>query len=124
MLGAGTADEFGEFDGYRPPALRSQVDEFTADDAKHVLDYDPDTEHGGHRYGSVHGGDVFPPGWVEADVVEWVCAVVDGPADAWPRPDGKGFTLRGSHRGVVGVVNIRPTGALNGWYISTAYPRA
>ena len=54
----------------------------------------------------------------------WIEAIIDNPAMAMPRRNGKpGFNLSGSYNGVKGTVFVRPiVGVRDRWYIATAYP--
>ena len=132
-------DEFGDFNGYRPPAKRSQIDDFGPVDAELVLDgYEtPDKRrqvarviasgrwtgrkpHGGHRHNSGWQKSEFPEGWGAADVTEWVHSIMVAPSGA--RPTVEGFELLGSHRGVRGTVKIAPVLGTQSWYVSTAHP--
>jgi hypothetical protein len=125
LLGPTGPDEFPEFDGYRPSAARSQIDPFTADDAAAIL-FGDGTGHGGHAFGLGRRQrppkSEFPEGWAEAEVIEWVRAIVDIPV--WAEPAGAsrllGFDLFGEHRGVRGVVHVNWEGR---WVISSGYPR-
>ncbi|TDH55040.1 hypothetical protein E2F47_10730 [Mycobacterium eburneum] len=142
MLGPSTDDDFGKFGGYRPPALRSQIDEFAVADAQLVLDgiVTPEEsraiakkvrlalrqgrhyiviEHGGHRHGTGWGKSEFAPGWGDADVIDFTRGIVDNPTIATESP--RGFKLHGTYRGVQGVVVVNTTGG-GRWYIATAYP--
>lgn len=127
MLGPDTPDEFPESGGFRPPARRSEIDDFTHEDAEMVLDLTEDG-HGGHRWPGAPDKTPFPRGWAEQDIVDWVRAVTDAPTRTYPHdPDNpRGpFTILGTHRGVTGVVQVRPViGSPSSWYIATAYPEA
>ena len=140
MLGPDTPDEFPEFNGYRPGAKRSQIDDFTTEDAASILDgdvtpeesrrivdrvrRDPDYNppHGGHRSGTGWGKHEFPSGWTEDDVIDWVRAIIDAPSRAEPGVRD-GFSLWGAFRGVFGVVRVQGTGTGVSWYIASAYPQ-
>jgi len=101
-----------------------QIDDFTLDDADHVLDYDPATEHGGHRAGGcIPGKDEFPVGWGRVEVKVWVDAIVAQPTGVEPGTLPGSFTFAGVHAGVYGVVQVHATGALGSWHIATAYPQ-
>ncbi|OBC11428.1 hypothetical protein A5784_35105 [Mycobacterium sp. 852013-50091_SCH5140682] len=145
MLGPDGDDEFGEFDGYTPPATRSQIDDFTTEDALSLLDGDvtpeesrriaglvakaasnPDFDysppHGGHRYGSNWGKSEFDPSWQESDVQDWARAIIDNPTSARPAgPPGAGFILSGYYNGTAGELVVRQVGR-NSWMIVTGYP--
>ena len=145
MLGPFGEDEFDPINGWRPPAKRSQVDDFNKIDAASVLDgdvgpiksrqiaakvkaglwdaasdQDGKLPHGGHRFSTGWGKDEFPPAWRERDVIEWVRAIVDKPMDG--HSEGRGFMLSGTHNGVSGEIHIAATGEPGIWYIATAYP--
>lgn len=125
MLGPEGPDEFGDFNGYTPPALRSQIDEFTIEDALAVL-YGDGTPggHGGHAHGT-GGKSELPPGWTAEQVQDWVNSILDNPANAAPslvRPGA--FSLHGSYDGLAGVLQIRPIrgAARPMWHIAAVYP--
>lgn len=119
MLGRTGPDAFPEFDGWQPTARRSEIAGFTEDDAAALLDGDG-SGHGHHRFGSGVKSDEFPDGWSERDVIEWIRAIIDSPADGLPESDDH-FSLLGSHRGVVGVLRIQQTHN-RGWIIATGHP--
>lgn len=120
MLSYNTPDEFPEFNGWRPPICRSDIDDFTHDDAFVVL-YGDGSGHGGHASDAeVVDKSRFPPGWEECDVTNWVCALVDSPSDGYD--DGSGFSLFGSWRGVPGVLRVRPVVGTSRWHIATGHP--
>jgi len=101
-----------------------QIDDFTLDDADHVLDYDPIIEHGGHRAGGcIPGKDEFPVGWGRVEVKAWVDAILARPSAISPGRWQNSFAFRGTHEGVHGVVWVRSTGIRDSWYIATAYPQ-
>ncbi|OCB42945.1 hypothetical protein A5721_26210 [Mycobacterium vulneris] len=143
MLGPDTPDEFGEFNGYVPPARRSQIDDFSHDDALSVLDGDVtpaesraiarrvaagDTDveipHGGHRAGTGWGKSEFGPGFTEEQVIDLVRAIIDNPTDVLPNPKiADAFELRGSHEGQAARVYVNPVGpGIAAWYVATTYP--
>ncbi|MDU7359627.1 MAG: EndoU domain-containing protein [Propionibacteriaceae bacterium] len=116
MLGPDTPDEFPEFNGWRPDVRRSEIETFDEVDAEVLLDGDG-SGHGHHRHGSGRGKTEFPEGWGEREVIDWVNAIIDSPADG--QPEATGFSLKGSYRGVRGVVIVRHYGR---WYIASGYP--
>lgn len=116
MLGPDTPDEFPEFNGWRPPVLRSEIEDFDELDAEILLDGDG-SGHGGHRHGSGMGKTEFPHGWGKREVVEWVRWVIDQPVDGYP--DGDGFTIYASHPEAPGAVWVRRYGR---WLIATGHP--
>lgn len=138
MLGPNGPDEFPKFDGWQPPAKRSQIDDFDLNDAKSLLDGDVTPEesqqiaaqvragvpgakpHGGHRLGTGWGKDEFPAGWAEPDLIEWIRAITDNPSRGHATETG--FAIYGSHRGISGVLYVRPIGFRGGWYVATAFP--
>ncbi|MEZ0366389.1 hypothetical protein ACAG26_22185 [Mycobacterium sp. pUA109] len=123
MLGPNTADEFGKFGDYEPPALRSQIDDFTYEDARSVLDGDvtaaesrriaksvrdairagdplPKRPHGDHRWGTGWAKAEFQPGTTEQDVVDMARRSIDAANSAFPDNSvPSGFVVMGTHRG-------------------------
>jgi hypothetical protein len=137
MLGPDGPDEYPSFNGWTPPARRSEIDDFAVDDALAVLDGDDASlvrqvavairagryrggslPHGGHRAGSGWGKTEFPPGWDEQDIISWVRGVSDDPSNG--RPARGGFELTGTYRGVTGRLVVSTDG--HAWWISTAHP--
>lgn len=122
LLGPDTGDELPVFGIRRVPFVRSEVEEFTVDDAAVVLDGDGSPGgHGYHRYGSGIKPSEFPPMWDVEDVVDIVNAIIDDPADGLPGLAPGRFSLFGSHRGLVAVVRLRDE-AGTGWRIATVHP--
>lgn len=120
MLGPDTPDEFPEFNGWRPPVRRSEIDTFDHEAAIEILDGRiPYDGHGGHRHGSNRGKAEFPPGWSEADVADWVNAVIDHPVDAYDA--GRSVAIHGAYRGVRGVAYLQTDGR-GTWWVATAMP--
>ena len=65
-------DEFEEINGFKPSIRRSQVDEFTKDDAYVLLYGVGDFGHGYHALdAALPGKSTFPGGWGELAVVDW-----------------------------------------------------
>ena len=120
LLGPDTPDEFPSFDGWQPPAARSEIDAFTVDQAEVLLDGDGTPGgHGYHRAGLGVKSNEFPFGWDVAEVVAWVLGITDQPTFGHPTPSG--FALYGSFADVEGIVRIRREIGI-GWVIATAYP--
>lgn len=120
MLGPVGDDEFPKFNGYQPPARRSEIQEFTEDDAYALL-FGDGSGHGHHAHGEGIKDSEFPPGWREKEVMEWVRNIVDNPTSAEPagRKLDKEFDLFGTDGRVSGRVCVRHDRT---YYISTAYP--
>lgn len=115
-------DDFPEFYGYKPPALRSEIQEFTREDANLILYGDNYSDHGHHAFGQDYPGKTeFPEGWYENEVIEWVRAIIDHPSDAIPDPKGIGFVLFGEHHEVYGKVAINKDSE-HSYLIATAHP--
>jgi hypothetical protein len=107
MLGDMGEDEFPEINGYKPSIRRSQIDEFTEDDAYVILHGDG-TGHGGHAWDSPDPDKTkFPIGWDEREVGEWVRALIDHPQRYQSQDNGAGFVVFGVARGVEGIVVVR-----------------
>lgn len=147
MRGPDTPDAFGSFGDFVPPALRSQIDEFTAADAEMLLDDSmdavrrtslaalvrraiergrrlPSRPHGGHRFGTGWAKSEFPAGWGEAEVLDWVYMLVGRPLRIAPLEGSqRSFQILRQFNDVFGVVRVRPVVEVaNSWYISTAHP--
>lgn len=122
MYGGDGPDELPEFDGWRPPARRNQIEEFTTDDAAILLDGDGTPGgHGYHRHGLRVKASEFPAGWGVAEVTSWVRGIVELPT--WGHATRSGFVLYGTCAGVEGLVQVRREGDRR-WVISTAYPQS
>jgi hypothetical protein len=122
LLGPHGPDEFPEFNGWRPPAKRSEIDEFTLDQAVVLLDGDGTPGgHGYHRSGLGIKGDEFPAGWEAPDVVDWVHAITDHPTRGIGSKSD--FSLFGTSRDVDGVVRLRREYG-GKWVIATAHPQS
>lgn len=147
MLGPDTADAFGRFGDYEPPALRSQIDDFTLADALSVLDGDvtpeqsrrianevreairtgkplPERPHGGHRHGTGWVKSEFQPGTTEQDVVDIARRSIDAPNSVDPdKAVPGGFVVMGTHDGQQLAVAVNPVGlGIAAWYIAAIYP--
>lgn len=147
MLGPDTADEFGRFGAYNPPALRSQIDDFTPADALSVLDGDvtpeetrtiaravrdairaadplPKRPHGGHRWGTGWAKSEFQPGTTEQDVVDMARRSIDAPTSVVPDESVPGgFMVMGTYRAQQVTAAVTPVGpGIAAWYIATVYP--
>jgi hypothetical protein len=121
LLGPEGPDEFPEFNGWRPPVKRSEIDAFTEDQAEVLLDGDGTPGgHGYHRFGLGIKSDEFPEGWGVPEVMQWVHGITDHPT--WGRPTRNGFVLYGAFNGVEGAAYVRREHG-NRWSISTAHPQ-
>ncbi|PQM45447.1 hypothetical protein [Mycobacterium talmoniae] len=121
MLGPNTGDELPTFNGWAPPALRSEVETFTENDANIVLDGDGTGGHGYHRSGLGIKPDEFPPRWGESEVVDLTNAIFDRPSDGTPGVRTQEFSVYGTWREVPSVIRVRYE-ENTGWRIATVYP--
>lgn len=137
MLGPDTPDDFGEFEGFLPPAARSAIERFSIEDAIIALDgagtYEAalqrhngdvakakgDVGHGYHRYGLGIKRSEFREGWSEADVVDLVNAIVDNPSWAEDDPSAAGFYLYGAYGEQFATLAVRPYGR---WIVAAVIP--